>query len=80
MHFELNFADTEIGFAAKFATEISEESRFRVLTWDNLTPTFINGFLKESADILSHFVFESIKTVVLCVLTYDCFQAKIRNQ
>ena len=44
MHFELNFADTEIGFAAKFATEISEESRFRVLTWDNLTPCLVCSY------------------------------------
>jgi len=45
----LYFADTEIGFATKLATEVCEECRLRMLARNHVPPTFINGFLKKSA-------------------------------
>ena len=70
----LDLAYTEVGLLPEFTAEVSEEGSLRVLAWYHLAPSFIGGLLEESANVLRHFVLESIEAVVLCAFADNGLQ------
>ena len=70
----LDLAYTEVGLLPEFTAEVSEEGSLRVLAWYHLASSFIGGLLEESANVLRHFVLESIEAVVLCAFADNGLQ------
>ena len=50
-----------------------------MLAGNHVTPTFINGFLKEATYILCYLVLESIEAIILSVLADNGLQVRFCN-